>query len=47
MSGLDARGRLVLGDGIVPGRLVASGGRIVSIEPDPAAADGPYVVPSQ
>lgn len=45
MSGLVARGRLVVGDDVLPGRLVAERGRIVSIEPDPAAADGPYLVP--
>jgi N-acetylglucosamine-6-phosphate deacetylase len=45
VSDLVASGRLVVGDAILAGRLVAAEGRIVSIEPDPAAADGPYVVP--
>ena len=40
-----ARGRLVLDDAIVPGRLHVLDGRIAAIEPDPAEAAGPFVVP--
>ena len=39
------RGRLVLDDSIVPGRLHVLDGRIEAIEPDDAEADGPFVTP--
>ncbi|MEI8191238.1 MAG: amidohydrolase family protein, partial [candidate division NC10 bacterium] len=39
------RGRLVLEDAIVPGRLHLEDGRISTIEPDDAEADGPLVAP--
>lgn len=38
-------GRLVLDDRIEPGRLVVEGDRIVGVEPDDAAAAGPWVSP--
>ena len=37
-------GRLVL-DRVLPGRLVVADGRIAAVEPDPGAADGPFVCP--
>ena len=40
-----ARGRLVLDDAIVPGRLLVLDGRIAAIEPDDAEAAGPFVLP--
>jgi N-acetylglucosamine-6-phosphate deacetylase len=39
------RGRLVLADAVVPGRLLLDGGLIVAIEPDMAEAAGPFVAP--
>ncbi|MCJ7709697.1 MAG: amidohydrolase family protein, partial [Chloroflexi bacterium] len=39
------RGRLVLDDAIVPGRLHVQDGRIAAIEPDDAEASGPLVLP--
>ena len=39
------RGRLVLDDAIVPGRLDVLDGRIVAIEPDDTEAGGPFVMP--
>lgn len=39
------RGRLVLDDAIVPGRLHVLDGRIASIEPDDAELNGPFVTP--
>ncbi len=39
------RGRLVLDDAIVPGRLHVRDGRIAAIEPDDTEAAGPFVVP--
>lgn len=48
MAGAEAgivRGRLVLDDAIVPGRLHVADGRIAAIEPDSAEAAGPFVVP--
>jgi N-acetylglucosamine-6-phosphate deacetylase len=39
------RGRLVLDDSIVPGRLQVLDGRIAAIEPDDAEVDGPFVTP--
>jgi N-acetylglucosamine-6-phosphate deacetylase len=39
------RGRLVLDDAIVPGRLHVQDGCIAAIEPDDAEAGGPFVVP--
>ncbi len=38
-------GRLVLADGLVPGRVVVEDGRIAAVEPDEAAASGPYIAP--
>ncbi len=38
-------GRLVIDDEVVPGRLVIEDGRIVAVEPDEAAARGPFVAP--
>ena len=48
MAGAEAgmiRGRLVLDDAIVPGRLHVRDGRIAAVEPDEAEASGPFVVP--
>ncbi len=48
MSGEIVRGRLVLGDEVVPGRLVLDGGWISAVEPDPSdavAAAGPLIAP--
>lgn len=48
MAGAEAgivRGRLVLDDAIVPGRLHVADGRITAVEPDPAEAAGPFVLP--
>ena len=39
------RGRLVLDDAVVPGRLHLADGRIAAVEHDPAASDGPFVAP--
>lgn len=39
------RGRLVLADSIVPGRLHVEDGRISAIEPDEAEASGPFIAP--
>jgi len=39
------QGRLVLADRILPGRAVIQGDRIVGVEPDAAAADGPFIAP--
>jgi N-acetylglucosamine-6-phosphate deacetylase len=39
------RGRLVLDEAIVPGRLHVQDGRIAAIEPDDSEADGPFVAP--
>jgi N-acetylglucosamine-6-phosphate deacetylase len=36
-------GRLVLDEGITPGRLTIEDGQISAIDPDPSGADGPYV----
>ena len=38
-------GRLVLVDRVMPGRIAIDGDRILAVEPDAAAADGPYVAP--
>ena len=38
-------GRLVLDDAVVPGRLSIEDGVIVAVEPDEAAAGGPFVAP--
>ena len=38
-------GRLVLEDRVEPGRIEISDGRIMAVEHDPAAADGPLVAP--
>ena len=38
-------GRLVLADGVAPGRVEIVDGRIVAIEDDPAAIDGPLIAP--
>lgn len=39
------RGRLVLPDRVLAGDLIVEGGLIASIEPHPAATEGPYVLP--
>jgi dihydroorotase-like cyclic amidohydrolase len=39
------RGRLVLAETVVPGRVTVEDGWITAVEPDPRAADGPYVAP--
>ena len=39
------RGRLILDDAIVPGRVHVEDGRIAAIEPDDAEQDGPFVAP--
>ena len=39
------RGRLILDDSIVPGRVHVEDGRIAAIEPDDAEQDGPFVAP--
>ena len=36
-------GRLVIDDAVIPGRLTVEDGRIATVEPDPAAGDGPMV----
>ena len=41
----EVRGRLVLADRVIPGRLVVEGGWIRSVEPDASAADGPLIAP--
>lgn len=38
-------GRIVLPDRVMPGRVVVDGDRIAEVTPDPAAADGPFIVP--
>ncbi len=38
-------GRLLLADGIVPGRILVEDGWIASVEPDAASSDGPLVAP--
>jgi N-acetylglucosamine-6-phosphate deacetylase len=38
-------GRLVLEDGILPGRVTVEDGVITAIEPDPTQAAGPYICP--
>jgi N-acetylglucosamine-6-phosphate deacetylase len=38
-------GRLVLADGVAPGRIDIEDGRIVAVEGDPAAIDGPLIAP--
>ncbi|HTS15217.1 MAG TPA: N-acetylglucosamine-6-phosphate deacetylase [Candidatus Sulfotelmatobacter sp.] len=40
-----ARGRLVLEEAIVPGRLHVEDGRIAALEPDEAERDGPFIAP--
>ena len=46
MKGQEAvRGRLVLADRVAPGRVVVEGGGIAAVEPDPSAADGPWIMP--
>jgi N-acetylglucosamine-6-phosphate deacetylase len=40
-----ARGRLVLDDHVMPGRLVISEGVIAAVEPDRDAAAGPFIAP--
>ncbi len=45
MSGDVVRGRLVLDDAIVPGRLTIEDGRIAAVELDGGAPDGPFVMP--
>jgi len=39
------QGRLVLTDRVTPGRIVVDGDRIVAVEPDASAADGPFLAP--
>ena len=38
-------GRLVLTDRVMPGRITVDGDRIVTVEADAAAVDGPYLAP--
>jgi len=38
-------GRLVLDDGVAPGRVTIEDGWISAVEPDPRAADGPFLAP--
>jgi N-acetylglucosamine-6-phosphate deacetylase len=38
-------GRLVLPDEVVPGHILVEGERIVGLEPDAAAPDGPFILP--
>ena len=38
-------GRLVLADGVAPGRIEIADGRIAAVEGDPAAIDGPLIAP--
>ncbi len=38
-------GRLVLDEGVVPGRVIVAGGRIAAVEPDESEAAGPWVMP--
>ena len=38
-------GRLVLDDEVMPGRLAIEDGSISAVEPDPAQASGPYLLP--
>jgi N-acetylglucosamine-6-phosphate deacetylase len=45
MSRMLARGRLIMDDSIVAGRLHVEHGRIAAIEPDDAEQDGPFVAP--
>ena len=46
MSGsITVQGRLVLADRVTPGRIVVEDDRIVAVEPDAAADDGPYIAP--
>ncbi|MFN8620765.1 MAG: N-acetylglucosamine-6-phosphate deacetylase [Chloroflexota bacterium] len=46
MSGSVAvSGRLVLADRVMAGRVIVEGDRIVAVEPDVAAADGPFIAP--
>lgn len=39
------RGRLVLDDRVEPGRITVEGGLIAAVEPDPAEASGPWIMP--
>src|SRR5512135_2263784 len=45
MSSEMIRGRLVLADAVTPGSVTVEDGWISAVEPDPAAADGPYLAP--
>jgi N-acetylglucosamine-6-phosphate deacetylase len=44
-SGEVVVGRLVVDDGVEPGRIVVEDGRIAAVEPDASARDGPFVAP--
>ena len=39
------RGRLVLDDSVLAGRVLVESGRIAAVEADPSASDGPWVLP--
>ena len=41
----EIRGRLILRDGVVAGRIALEDGRIAAVDPDPAAAGGPLIAP--
>lgn len=45
MTASEVRGRLVLRDRVVAGRVVVVGGRIAAVDPDPEAASGPFIAP--
>src|SRR5262245_7126395 len=42
---MQLRGRVVLDDTVVPGVVTVDGDRIIAVDPDPGAADGPYIAP--
>jgi N-acetylglucosamine-6-phosphate deacetylase len=42
---IEVRGRLVLADRVMPGRIVVEDDTIAAVEADPGAADGPIVTP--
>ena len=44
-DGGTVRGRLVLDDRVQPGRVVVEDGRIIAVEADPSAANGPWILP--
>jgi N-acetylglucosamine-6-phosphate deacetylase len=45
VSRLEVRGRLVLADRVQPGVIVVEDDRILTVSPDAAGTDGPYVAP--